>query len=55
MKKNLIIEDEVLLGENISTHLSEAGYKTFFSDNREKGLQKALEIIPDLIVCDIYT
>ncbi len=52
-KKILIIEDAKVIRENISTLLSEEGYKVFTANNGKDGLQKARENMPDLLLCDI--
>ncbi len=49
----LVIEDEKPVRENIATLLEEEGYKVFAVPSGKEGITKALEIIPDLILCDI--
>lgn len=53
MKKVLVIEDNKTVLENIEEILSLAGYKVFTAINGKKGVDIALQEIPDIIVCDI--
>ena len=53
MKSILVIEDEEILSENIATALTLNKYEVITADNGEKGYELALEIHPDLILCDI--
>ncbi|MBL6449359.1 response regulator [Fulvivirga sp. 29W222] len=53
MKKILIIEDNKEIRENIAEILELDGYETIQAGNGKEGVQKALEEMPDLIVCDI--
>lgn len=53
MKTILIIEDDENVRENISEILELNGYVTHSAPNGKAGLQIALELIPDLIVCDM--
>jgi CheY-like chemotaxis protein len=52
-KKILIIEDELNLRKGIANILDFEGYQVIDAENGREGLQKALEYIPDLILCDI--
>jgi len=52
-KKILVIEDEKMVRKNISFLLKEEGYTVFACKNGNEGIEKAMEEIPDLIVCDI--
>ncbi|HBX52091.1 MAG: hypothetical protein A2275_10635 [Bacteroidetes bacterium RIFOXYA12_FULL_35_11] len=53
MKKVLIIEDDPILRENTVEFLKEEGFETFAAKDGSSGVQQALEIIPDIILCDI--
>ncbi len=53
MEKILVIENDNNLRNNISTFLNEEGFKTFEAEDGVKGVVKATEIYPDLIICDI--
>ena len=51
--KILVIEDNNDVRENIEELLQLSGYKVFTAENGKVGTAKALEEIPDLILCDI--
>jgi len=51
--KILVIEDNNDVRENIEELLQLSGYKVFTAENGKIGTSKALEEIPDLILCDI--
>lgn len=51
--KILIIEDDVILSNNLSTLLSEEGFQVVLAENGESGIIKAVNEQPDLIICDI--
>ncbi|GAB4493734.1 MAG: response regulator [Saprospiraceae bacterium] len=53
MKKILIIEDNPDVRENLAEILTLGGYETVTAENGKIGVEKALEIVPDLILCDI--
>ena len=53
MKKILVIEDDVLLRNCTTEFLKEEGYNVFSAEDGIKGVQTAIEIVPDLIICDI--
>lgn len=53
MKKILLIEDNEDIRENTAEILELANYKVTTADNGKTGYQKALEIFPDIIICDI--
>lgn len=53
MDKILIIEDDELIRENLIELFTNEGYLVFASENGKKGLEKAFEIVPDIIVSDI--
>ena len=52
-KKILIIEDNTEIRENIQEILELYGYNTLSAENGTIGVQKALEYLPDLILCDV--
>jgi len=51
--KILVIEDDLKVRTNIKLLLEEEGYKVFCAATGEEGVPLALEILPDLIICDI--
>ncbi len=51
--KILIIEDDPAILEATVEFLKEEGYEVFAAVNGVEGIQKAIEIIPDLIISDI--
>lgn len=53
MKKILIVDDSEYILESTSVLLTLEGYEVYTAMNGEEGYQKALEILPDLILCDI--
>jgi len=53
MKKILIIEDNPDVRENLAEILTLSGYESATAENGKIGVEKALEILPDLILCDI--
>lgn len=53
MKKILVIEDEQYLRDTIKDTLELYEYKVHTAQNGEEGVKFALEILPDLIICDI--
>ena len=52
-KKILIIEDDSTILGNTVEFLKEEGFEAFTATNGVEGIQKAIEILPDLILCDI--
>jgi len=52
-KTILVVEDDPDMSELICSVLSSAGYSIVSVDNGEKGLEKAHQIKPDLILLDI--
>jgi len=52
-KKILIIEDEDIIIEVLEKKLKEAGYETDIARDGKKGIEKAKEVKPDLILLDI--
>ena len=53
MQKILIIEDDTFLSEMYATKLTQAGFKVEIADDGQKGIDKAKEGQPDLILLDI--
>ncbi len=53
MKKILVVDDSDYILESTSVLLTLEGYEVFTASNGQEGFQKALEILPDLILCDI--
>lgn len=53
MTKILVIEDEETVRENILELLDAEGFETFTADNGRIGLELALQVLPDLILCDV--
>ena len=49
----LIIDDEPGLRQTVSLILSEEGYDVLTASDGEEGLNKALEISPGMILCDV--
>jgi PAS domain S-box-containing protein len=52
-KKILLIEDDADLRETAKEFLSDEGYKVFAAENGATGIQQALQLHPDAIICDI--
>jgi len=53
MNKVLIIEDNDNIRENVVEILELSGYEVFSAENGKKGVELALRIIPDIVLCDI--
>lgn len=53
MVKLLVIEDEHTILENIIETLTLESFEVYGARNGREGVEKALEILPDLIICDI--
>lgn len=53
MTKILIIEDNDNIRENVVEILELSGYEVFAANNGKTGVETALKILPDLILCDI--
>ena len=49
----LIIDDEPGLRQTVSLILAEEGYQVFTASDGEEGLSRALELKPDIILCDV--
>lgn len=52
-KKILIIEDDVNVRENVKEILLAESFEVYSADNGRDGYQKAVEVLPDLILCDL--
>ena len=52
-KKILIIEDNPEIQDNISEILELDGYEILKAQNGKQGVEAAINILPDLIICDI--
>ena len=50
--KILIVDDEKMLTELLSSHLQDCGYETFAAEDAEKAISM-LNTYPDLILLDI--
>lgn len=53
MKNLLLIEDDAVLRENTAELLSFSNYLVHTAADGKKGVKLALEILPDIIICDI--
>lgn len=53
MKTLLLIEDDTAVRENTAELLELSGYRTITAANGRLGIEKAVDALPDLIVCDI--
>ena len=53
MKKILLIEDNDDIRNNTAEILELSNYKVIVAENGKIGVEKAIELIPDLIICDI--
>jgi CheY-like chemotaxis protein len=53
MQKILVIEDNLEMRENTAEILELASYEVITAENGKEGIEKALDMKPDLIVCDI--
>lgn len=52
MKTVLVVDDEMGSAEVLSLILEEEGYRTFCAVNGQRGLERAREVLPDLVVLD---
>lgn len=48
----LVIEDEALFAKSLGIALTEAGMKPHFAEDGFLGLEKAAEVVPDIILLD---
>ena len=53
MTKNLVIEDELFVRENIVELLESEDFEVFSTENGILGILWAQENIPDLVICDV--
>lgn len=53
MKTILLIEDDIALRENTAEILELCGYHVIVAPNGRIGIEKAKELLPQLVVCDI--
>lgn len=53
MKKILLIEDNEDIRNNTAEILELSSYEVFVAENGKVGVEKAIEHLPDLIICDI--
>src|SRR5688572_5204063 len=53
MKKILLIEDNDDIRDNTAEILELANYDVAVAENGKRGVEKAIEFLPDLIICDI--
>ena len=53
MKTILLIEDNNDIRENLIEYLELEGYKIIGAENGKRGVELAIEFIPDLIICDV--
>jgi len=53
MKKILLIEDNDDVRDNTAEILELSNYEVIVAENGKTGVEKALEYLPDLIICDI--
>ena len=54
MKKILIIEDDRILLETAADFLREEGYEVYKAFDGQNGIEEAIKVLPDLILCDIF-
>lgn len=52
-KKLLVVEDNLEVRENLCEILELAGYEVYSAEDGKKGIEKALEVNPNLILCDV--
>ena len=53
MKRILVIEDDIDIGDNIVELLEENNFKVYSAVNGAEGIKRAETELPDLILCDI--
>ena len=53
MKTILVIEDDQFIRESIAELLETQSYHVLMAINGLEGIKKAIEVLPDLIVCDV--
>ena len=53
MKKILIIEDDVFLGDVLTQKMTKEGFNTVLARDGIEGLEKIKSFLPDLVLLDI--
>jgi CheY-like chemotaxis protein len=53
MKTILLIEDNYQILENFTEYLEMEGYNILGASNGKRGVELAMEFLPDLIICDV--
>ena len=53
MTRILLIDDNATILENTAELLELEGYETISASNGREGLEKALRLVPDIILCDL--
>jgi DNA-binding response OmpR family regulator len=53
MKSILLIENNLDILENLAEYLEMEGYRVLSTNNGSRGIELAVEFIPDLIICDM--
>lgn len=49
----LLVEDDSLLSESLSEHLSEAGFMVTVAKTAEEGVAAMMKAVPDIVVTDV--
>lgn len=52
-EKILVIDDDIVFLDILNTRLNKEGYMVYTANSGEKGLRKAKQILPDIIILDI--
>src|SRR6056297_799690 len=52
MEKLLLIDSDQKFANDISEYLKDLGYSVLIAADGPSGVQKALQYIPDIIICD---
>ena len=52
-EKILVIDDDIVFLDLLNTRLNKEGYMVYTANSGEKGLRKAKQILPDIIILDI--
>lgn len=53
MKTILVVDDELAAAEALALILEDEGYRVFCASNGRLGLDRALELRPDLVIADL--
>lgn len=53
MKKILVIDDQPLFRSSIGSLIEMANYEVYQAENGKEGVETALNVLPDLILCDV--